>query len=56
MGHVEKITGLAGSGDGLDRMVLSLLGCATRSIQDFVRKELRTVLAISFGERSEKTL
>lgn len=30
------------SGDGLGRMVLSPLGCATRSVQNFVRTEHRT--------------
>ena len=35
-------------------MALSPLGCATRSIPDFIRTELRTVLAIAFGDRNDR--
>src|SRR5215813_5520595 len=35
------------SGDGRNRRTLSLLGSATRSVLDFVRTELRTMLAIA---------
>ncbi len=37
-------------------MVLSVLGCATRSIHDFVRTELQTVLAIACGDRNDRTM
>lgn len=34
-------------------MALPLLGCATRSVLDCIRTELRTVLALAFGDRSD---
>jgi hypothetical protein len=37
-------------------MVLSVLGCATRSIHDFVRPELQTLLAIACGDRNDRTM
>ena len=33
-------------------MALPLLGCATRSVLDCIRTELRTVLALASGDRS----
>ena len=38
------------SGERLSRMALSLLGSATCSVLDFVRTELRTMLAIAFSD------
>ena len=46
----------ARSGEWLSRMALSLLGCATCSVLDFVRTELRTMLAIAFSDRIDSTM
>jgi hypothetical protein len=41
----------------VNRMALSLLGSATRSVPDFVRTDLRTVrLAIACGDRSNSAM
>jgi hypothetical protein len=37
-------------------MALLLLGCATRSVLDCIRTELRTVLAIAFSDRTDKAM
>lgn len=34
-------------------MALSLLACATRSVPDCIRTELRTVLAIGFADHTD---
>jgi hypothetical protein len=51
-----SMVGLLCSDDGSNRMALYTLGCATRSIPDFVRMEHRTVLAVASGERAYKAM
>jgi len=40
----------------VNRTVLSVLGSATCSVQDFVRTDLRTMFAIACGDRIDRTL